>query len=152
MGVSRGHRLLSCALAAAACVTQTTRPRRAPAPAVAATPDRIDALVRQALTLDGAGDRGADSLYAQEALVVANARVRFAAPRYAGVGYGGRVTVAAATVTLAGRFAWAMVDYRWVNPAQNQAETGRATFICEEKPGGWRIIHAHSSQVLPWER
>jgi len=77
---------------------------------------------------------------------------RAAAARYAGVGYGGRVTVAAATVTLAGRFAWAMVDYRWVNPAQNQAETGRATFICEEKPGGWRIIHAHSSQVLPWER
>jgi len=91
-------------------------------------------------------------LYAQEALVVANARVRSAAPRFAGVGYGGRVTVAAANVTLAGRFAWAMVDYRWVNPAQNQAEAGRATFICEEKPGGWRIIHAHSSQVLPWER
>ena len=52
--------------------------------------------------------------------------------------------MAAATVTLEGRFAWAMVDYRWVNLPQNQAEAGRATFICEEKPGGWRIIHVHS--------
>ena len=152
MGGSRAHRLLWCALAAAACVTQTTRPGRTPVPAAAGTPDRIDALVRQALTLDGASDRAADTLYAPEAVVVANARVRFATPRFAGVGYGGRITVAAATVTLQGRLAWAMVDYRWLNPTQNQAEAGRATFICEEKPGGWKIVHAHSSQLLPWDR
>jgi len=83
---------------------------------------------------------------------VANARVRFAAPRFAGVGHGGRITVAAATVTLEGRFAWVMVDYRWTSSQQNVAEAGRATFICEEKPKGWKIVHVHSSQLLPWDR
>ena len=144
--------LLGCLLAAAGCVTRTTRAGRVAAPAATAvgTPDRIDRLVRQALVLDAAGDRTADTLYAPEALVVANARARFAAPRFAGVGSGGKITVAAATVTLEGRFAWAMVDYRWVNLPQ--AEAGRATFICEQKAGAWKIIHAHSSQLLPWDR
>ena len=146
------RRLLWCALFAGACVTRTAQPRRGPAPAARGTPDRIDGLVRQALLLDAAADRSADTLYAATALIVANARVRFASPRFAGVGYGGRVTVAAATVTLEGRFAWAMVDYRWVKLPENQAEAGRATFNCEEQPGGWRIVHVHSSQLLPWDR
>src|SRR5439155_3892258 len=146
--------LLGCLLAAAGCVTRTTRAGRAAAPAATAvgTPDRIDRLVRQALALDAAGDRTADTLYAPEAQVVANARARFAAPRFAGVGSGGKITVAAATVTLEGRFAWAMVDYRWTSSQQNVAEAGRATFICEEKPKGWKIVHVHSSQLLPWDR
>ena len=112
----------------------------------------MQAIARQALALDAAGDRAADTLYAPDALVVANARVRFAAPRFAGVGHGGRITVAAATVTLEGRFAWVMVDYRWTSSQQNVAEAGRATFICEEKPKGWKIVHVHSSQLLPWDR
>jgi len=45
-----------------------------------------------------------------------------------------------------------MVDYRWTSSQQNVAEAGRATFICEEKPKGWKIVHVHSSQVLPWDR
>lgn len=122
-----------------------------PIPA-AGTTGQVEALVRQAFTLDAAGERGADTLYAAEALVVANARLRLGAPRFAGVGSGGRVTVAAAAVTLQGQFAWVMVDYRWINPERRLAEVGRATFICEEKPGGWKIVHAHSSQPLPWER
>jgi len=73
-------------------------------------------------------------------------------PRFAGVGYGGRVTVAGVTVTLEGRFAWVLLDYRWFNLTTNQAEAGRATFVFEEKPDGWKIIHVHSSQVLPWDR
>jgi hypothetical protein len=139
-------------LLAGACVTRTAQPRHGPAPAARGTPDRIDGLVRQALMLDAAADRSADTLYAAAAVIVANARVRFASPRFAGVGHGGKITVAAATVTLEGRFAWAMVDYRWVNLPENQAEAGRATFICEEQPNGWRIVHVHSSQLLPWDR
>ena len=27
-----------------------------------------------------------------------------------------------------------------------------ATFVCEQKPKGWRIVHVHSSQILPWDR
>jgi len=124
----------------------------APAAGSAATSQQIEALARQALTLDAAGDRSADTLYASDALVVANARIRVAAPRFAAVAPGGRVTIAATTVTLQGRFAWVMVDYRWLNLEQRLAEVGRATFVCEQRPAGWRIVHAHSSQPLPWER
>jgi len=45
-----------------------------------------------------------------------------------------------------------LVDYRWINSEHNQAEVGRATFICEQKPKGWRIVHVHSSQPLPGDR
>jgi ketosteroid isomerase-like protein len=83
---------------------------------------------------------------------VANARARLAAPRLAGVGNGGQVTVTAATVTLEGRFAWVMLDYRWTNAEQRLAEAGRATFVFERREPGWKIVHVHSSQVLPWDR
>ena len=118
----------------------------------AATSSDVDRMVRQALLFDASRDVGADSLYAPDAVVVANARVRLGHPRYAGVGYGGRVTVAAASVTLSGEFAWATLDYRWFNMAQRQAEAGRATFVLAKRPSGWKIIHAHSSQLLPWDR
>lgn len=138
------------ALVIAACVTR--REARVRAIPAMATTGEVEALVRRAVALDAARDTAADALYAPEALVVANARVRFAAPRFAGIGYGGRVTVAAASVTLHGRFAWAMLDYRWINAEQRQAEAGRATFVLEERAGAWSIIHAHSSQLLPWDR
>src|SRR5213083_3269976 len=134
----------------AACVTHTRRVGVPGAQAVAAgLPDQMQAIARQALALDAKGDRAADTLYAPDALVVANARVRLGTPRFAGVGLGGRATVAAAAVTLEGRFAWVLVDYRWVNTERNQAEAGRATFVCEQKAKGWRIVHVHSSQLLP---
>jgi SnoaL-like protein len=136
----------------AGCVTRTQRLTPSASATALGTPEMIETMVRQALVLDAAGDRAADTLYAPEALVVANARTRLAAPRFAGVGHGGRLTVAAAAVTLEGRFAWVMVDYRWINSQRNQAEAGRATFVCEEKPKGWKIVHVHSSQVLPWDR
>src|SRR5437867_11856405 len=151
----RADRRGALALAAAllgACVTRTQRLTPASGPATLGTPDLIQDVVRQALLLDAAGNRAADTLYAPEALVVANARVRLAAPRFAGVSYGGRVTVAASSVTLEGRFAWILADYRWIGSQRSQVEAGRATFICEQQPRGWKIIHAHSSQLLPWDR
>jgi len=136
-----------------ACVSRPLAPRvgAGPAPEL---PGDVQALVRLALTLDAAADRAADTLYAADAIVVANARARLAAPRFAGVSLGGQVTVAAATATVEGRFAWAMVDYRWVDAARRLAEAGRATFVCEYQGGerGWKIVHVHSSQLLPWER
>jgi hypothetical protein len=137
------------ALVITACAR--TRTPRETLPPAGGSPEEIQALVRLALTLDAAADRGADTLYAPDALVVGNARVRLAAPRFAGVSPGGRVTVTAATATLEGRFAWVLVDYRWVNPAERRAEAGRATFIFERRGNSWRIVHAHSSQPLPWE-
>jgi hypothetical protein len=147
----RGVVLLASALAAA-CVTHTRRLATGGPVAALGTPELVQDIARQALQLDVSGDRAADTLYAPEALVVANARVRLTTPRFAGVGYGGRVTLAAATVTLEGRFAWVLVDYRWISAERGQAEAGRATFVCEQKPKGWKIVHVHSSQLLPWDR
>src|SRR3989475_6449291 len=82
----------------AACVTHTRRVGVPSAqPVAAGLPDQMQAIARQALTLDAAGDRAADTLYAPDALVVANARVRFAAPRFAGVGDGGQIPLPAPT-------------------------------------------------------
>jgi hypothetical protein len=126
-------------------------PRTTPG-AASSTTGQIEMKVRRALELDAAGDRAADSLYSADARIIADARARLGTPRFAGVGFGGRVTIAAATVTLQGQFAWAMVDYRWFNVTERQAEAGRATFILEQRPEGWRIVHAHSSHLLPWDR
>lgn len=146
MGSGRAAALAAAALAAA-CVTHRTV--LTPRATMRGTPQIVEAIVRAALQLDATLDRAADTLYASDAVVVANAQVRLSAPRFAGVTYGGRVSVATASVTLEGRFAWALVDYRWIGA--RQAEAGRATFILEDRQGGWRIIHVHSSQVLPWE-
>ncbi len=142
---------LVAVLALAACTTRRPVARLTPR-AAPGVPNRIEAMARAAIQLDAAADPKADTLYAGEAVVVGNARVRLGVPRFAGVGYGGRVTVAGVTVTLEGRFAWVLLDYRWFNLTTNQAEAGRATFVFEEKPDGWKIIHVHSSQVLPWDR
>jgi SnoaL-like domain len=144
--------LLVAAVLLAGCVTRTRRLAPTGGLTALGTPELVEAIARQALILDASAARAADTLYAPEALVIANARVRLAAPRFAGVGYGGRVTVATASATLEGRFAWIVVDYRWVNSQANQAEAGRATFVCEQRPSGWKIEHVHSSQLLPWDR
>ena len=139
---------LGAAALAAACVTHRTV--LTPGTTAAATPTIVEGIVRTALQLDAALDRAADTLYAPDASVIANAQVRLNAPRFAGVTYGGRVTVATASVTLLGRFAWVLVEYRWTGA--RQAEAGRATIILEDRKGSWRIVHMHSSQQLPWDR
>jgi hypothetical protein len=111
----------------------------------------VQSVVRLAITLDAAGDRHADTLYASDAVVIGNARMRSTAPRFAGIASGGQVAITAATATVEGRMAWVLVDYRWVNPAERRTEIGRATVICERRAGGWKIVHVHSSQPLPWE-
>jgi hypothetical protein len=136
---------------ACACVSRTVRPREVTAVGGSGT-DEVQAVVQLALTLDAAGDRHADTLYSGDALVVGNARVRQTAPRFAGVTIGtGRITVTAANATIEGRVAWVLVDYQWFNPAERRAEVGRATVICERRGESWKIVHAHSSQPLPWE-
>ena len=138
----------------AACTTRTAgtiQPREVTALGMGT--EDVQNLVRLALTLDAAGDRRADTLYASDAVVVGNARVRLGAPRFAGVAGGGagRVSITAANATVSGRLAWVLVDYRWINPAERRADAGRATIICEWRENGWKIVHAHSSQPLPWE-
>jgi len=64
----RGRLPLAVAvLGCAACVSRTVTPRGTEA---AATPDEVQTIARLALTLDAAGDRAADTLYAPDAVVV----------------------------------------------------------------------------------
>ncbi|HXO86092.1 MAG TPA: nuclear transport factor 2 family protein [Gemmatimonadales bacterium] len=135
-----------------ACTTRTVSPSHE-VTAVGSSTGEVQSVVRLALTLDAAGDRRADTLYASEAVVVSNARVRLTAPRFAGItsDSGGRVLITATNATVEGRWAWALVDYRWVNQAERRGEVGRATFVCERRGDSWKIVHAHSSQPLPWE-
>src|SRR5439155_6819445 len=49
------------------------------------------------------------------------ALARLATSRFAGIGYGGRVTVAAAQVTLEGRFAWVLVDQLSAQPGRGRS-------------------------------
>ena len=141
--------LILCAFCAA-CVAR----QRSATPGITApsTTYGAEEVVRLAIRGDAAGDSTADTLYAPEALVVANARLRMRWPRLAGVMPGGRISVASASATLEGRFAWVLLDYRWFNPQTNQVTGGRATVVCVLREGGWKIVHLHSSQPLPWER
>lgn len=142
--------LPALALALTACVTQRSSTVQ-PVLSGPGTSAAVEDVVRAALRADAAGDPSADTLYAPGAQVVANARVRIRTPRLAGVGYGGRITVASASATMEGRFAWILLDYRWINVEANNTATGRATVVCQLVEGRWRIIHLHSSQPLPWE-
>ena len=136
---------------AAACVT---RPVDTPTVTLAGTNTSagVEDLVRAALRADAAGDPRADTLYAPGATVYANARLRLQTPRFAGVGVGGRLRVAAAAATVEGRFAWVTLDYQWSNVEQRVTTAGRATVLCQQQEGRWRIVHVHSSQPLPWEQ
>ncbi len=147
----RPYALIVAAAVLTACTTGTIRPREVTVVGGSGT-DEVQAVVQLALTLDAAGDSHADTLYTADALVVGNARIRQAAPRFAGITIGaGRVTISGANATIEGRVAWVLVNYRWVNPAERRAEVGRATVICERRGESWKIVHAHSSQPLPWE-
>ena len=139
-----------------ACATRTVQQSaEVTATAAVAGTDDVQNVVRLALTLDAAADRKADTLYASDAVVVGNARLRLGAPRFAGIAAGGtgRVTITAANATVSGGSAWALVDYRWISSADQRAEVGRATVICERGGRGssWKIVHVHSSQPLPWD-
>lgn len=153
VGPVAARRLAAALLTAlTACTTRTVQPRRDEVTAVSGGTSDVQTVVRLALTLDAAGDRKADTLYTADAVVVGNARVRFAAPRFAGISVtgSGRVTITAANATVSGGIAWVLVDYRWLNSADQRAEVGRATVICERHGSAWKIVHAHSSQPLPW--
>jgi transglutaminase-like putative cysteine protease len=145
--------LFLTAAATIGCVTRTVKPPQAVAVhSPSGKPGGAEEVARLALMLDASGDAKADTLYAPDALVVENARVRLSTPRFAAIAnQSGRVTITAATESEEGRFAWVLLDYNWVNPAERRVDPGRATVICERRGESWKIVHVHSSQPLPWE-
>src|SRR5204862_6476968 len=113
MRASARRVLLLAATLGAACVTRSRRLAPSGATAAVGTPDMVQEMARQAVLLDAKGDRAADTLYAPDALVVANARVRLGTPRFSGVGLGGRASVAAAAVPRDCRLEALLVVDRW---------------------------------------
>lgn len=139
------RRSLALLVLLAGCGGQpSTRPDPLASPANI-TPDGIEAIAVAALEADARMER-ADTLYLAGAEIIAQGRRRFAPPRYAGVAEGGQLVVSSTRVDLAGRFAWASMEYRWLAPGQNMLREARATVVLElDAKGRWRIVHAHSS-------
>lgn len=108
-------------------------------------------IVRQALDSDAAGIP-ADTLYLPTATVVRDGAEHSTGRRFAAVGDGGQVRIASMTGDVTGSFAWAYVTYRWMSGDGAFIETARASIILAEQDGVWKIRHAHSSLMLPWQR
>lgn len=88
-----------------------------------------------------------DSLYVEDAEIIANGEPRADAPRIAGIGLDGRVQLGSSRVTVTGGFVFGTVEYRWLpRTVGDPASEGRATFVLgRNKAGAWRILHLHSS-------
>jgi hypothetical protein len=129
-----------------------TGPATPPSPTVApqapTVAERLAELAAATLAADVLADQ-ADTVFLPEADVIADGRRRNAAPRFAGVEAGGQVVVGSTRVDLAGNFAWALVEYRWMAPGQDRIREGRATLVFVPRVGGagWLIAAAHSSEV-----
>lgn len=110
-----------------------------------AADDRLSDLVAAALDAD-ARLEPADSLYTDDALIVADGQPRQGPPRFAGVGTGGTVAVTSSRLEVRGATAWVHVEYRWLSAREGTAKEGRATLVfTPDDKGAWRIRHAHSS-------
>jgi hypothetical protein len=124
-------------------------PASGPARHLTAAPsdaDRISQIAQATLEADTRPEP-ADTRFTHEAEVVADGRRRSAAPRFAGIEPGGQVVVGSTRVDILGNFAWALVEYRWLAPAQDLIREGWATLVFVRAPAGqgWLISHAHSS-------
>lgn len=88
-----------------------------------------------------------DSLYVEDAEIIANGEPRADAPRFAGIGLDGRVQMGSSRFTISGSFVYGTVEYRWVPRTVGElASEGRASFVMgRNRAGAWRILHLHSS-------
>lgn len=103
-------------------------------------------LIARAFTADVALQEP-DSLYVEDAEIIANGEPRADAPRIAGIGLDGKVQMGSSRITVTGGFVFGSVEYRWLPQTVGEpASEGRATFVLGRiKTGAWRILHLHSS-------
>ncbi|MEP6590026.1 MAG: hypothetical protein ABJC19_02480 [Gemmatimonadota bacterium] len=137
-------------LGLAGCGARNSGPLPAPMATVtlaAFTADSIaGSLISRAFAADAALQEP-DSLYVEDAEIIANGEPRADAPRIAGIGLEGRVQLGSSRITVTGGFVFGSVEYRWLpNTVGEPASEGRATFIIgQSRAGGWRVLHLHSS-------
>jgi len=110
-----------------------------------ASDDRLSEIIAAALDSDARAE-SADTLYASDAVIVADGENRFAPPRYASIGSGGAVAITTSRLEVRGMVAWAQVEYRWMSTRESSVREGHVTFVlAPDERGAWRIRHAHSS-------
>lgn len=127
-------------------------------PAVQALPDlrsaaiTIRSVAAAALDADHRRDIIGDTLWVANAIAVADAQRRESTPRFAAVGDGGVLDVGDVQVSVLGEaLGWVIVDYRWQSNDGLVERMASATMLIRRGSDGWRIFHAHSSQILPWQ-
>ena len=98
------------------------------------------------------GEQDVDTLLASGADFIVTGTAAANRPRLAGVPGAGRGSVGELRIQVAGDYAWAVANYGWVGENPAGGEVGRATFILQRLPAGWRIHHVHSSHVERWDR
>jgi hypothetical protein len=141
------------ALALAGC---TSRPMVLRTPILSATVSDDVPAIRAAVTAfvlgEARGDQDVDTLLASGADFIVTGTAAANRPRLAGVPGAGTGSVGELRIQVAGDYAWAVANYGWVGENPAGGEVGRATFILQRLPAGWRIHHVHSSHVERWDR
>ena len=107
-------------------------------------------LINRALSADAALENP-DSVYSDDAEVVANGELRTEAPRLAGLSPGGRLLLGSSKTMVTTSLIWGSIEYRWIPGSPGQVATsGYATIIVEHlRNGTWRVVHLHSSTIPP---
>jgi hypothetical protein len=107
-------------------------------------------LITRALSADAAL-QNPDSVYSDDAEVVANGELRTEAPRLAGLSPGGRLLLGSSKTMVTASLVWGSIEYRWIPGSPGQAATsGYATIIVQHlRNGSWRVVHLHSSTIPP---
>ncbi len=131
-------------LAASGCASAPQNSSIVYSPAVVEEP--VTAVIAAALDADRQM-APSDTLWAPDATVIANGELRYAPPRFAGVGLGGEVAITSSRLEVRQSLVWVYLEYRWMSLNEGTAREGRATVLLTPRSGagGWRIVHAHSS-------
>jgi hypothetical protein len=127
-------------------------PATSPFPAIPITIESLQAdsiahvLVQRAFSAD-ARHETPDSLYVDDAEIIANGTPRADAPRLAGVGANGVIQLGSSRFSVTGSYVWGTIQYRWVpsTPDARMVEGWATLVLGRIRDGGWRILHLHSS-------
>jgi hypothetical protein len=137
-------------LLTAACA----RPGPPPLPVTIAAPGSFyaDSIAHQLILTAVAADaalRKPDSVYIDNAEIIADGAPRIDPPLLAGVGGGGNIQLGSSRFAVTSNFVWGTTQYRWVpaDPARRIVEGWATLVIGQNRDGAWRILHLHSSTV-----
>lgn len=134
---------LALLVAAAGCGHAVAAPSPVLSPGGVEEP--VTAAITAALQAD-ASMTTPDSLFDQDATVVANGELRYAPPRFAGVESGGQVAITSSRLEVRQTLVWVYLEYRWLSVKDGVARDGKATVLLTPRAGGgWKIVHLHSS-------